>query len=210
MMGIRRAEDVMRSLSLVTFVIGLLVAGPGPAVVAQESSPSPAPSPATTTVPGRFVLPEGGYAVTFPEGWEVQVHRRSDYPFPVVDAREVREGSGSDGSGYCWVRFMSPCGDGGERSCSTIIDEEAAREVAWFEKGTDVPMPAIVESVVLPLPAGYTVRVRTEHTDPPREWAYYRMTDGHSMGILGCAATAGPDDHWLSVAESFEFLPIEE
>jgi hypothetical protein len=84
-----------------------------------------------------------------------------------------------------------------------------AREVAWFESGTDVAAPSTVESVVLALPAGYAVRVRTEYTDPAQAWAYYRMTDGQSLGILGCAATSGPDDHWLSIAETFEFLPIE-
>jgi hypothetical protein len=200
----------MRRLLVVMLVIGLLAFARGPAAMAQASTQSPAPSAAATAMPGRFVLPEGGYAVTFPEGWEVQVHRHLDYLFPVVDAREPRGGSASDDAGYCWVRFMSQCGDGGAKSCATIIDEAAAREVAWFESGTDVPVPSTVEAVALTLPAGYAVRVRTEHADPEKDWAYYRMTDGLSLAVLGCAASSGPDDHWLSVAETFEFLPIEE
>jgi len=85
-----------------------------------------------------------------------------------------------------------------------------AREVAWFESGTDVPVPSTVESVVLTLPARYAVRVRTAYTDLESDRSIYYLTDGRVIATLLCMAKDDPDDHWLSVAETLEFLPTEE
>ena len=193
---------------LACVITGQLVIGSGLLSEAQTPSPSPSSSVSGMDVGGRLVLREGGYAVTFPAGWRVQIHPLDD-PIPVVDAQEPSKGSAMDDAAYCWIRVHRPCGDGAASSCATFVDEAAAREVAWLESGTDVPVPSIIESAVLTLPAGYSVRVREEHSDPEWERAYYRMTDGRAMASLGCTATHGPDDHWLSIAETFEFLPEE-
>jgi hypothetical protein len=60
------------------------------------------------------------------------------------------------------------------------------------------------------LAAGDAVRVDVEYVD--REWdrSYYWLTDGRVLATLGCQATRGPDDHWLPIAETFEFLPADE
>jgi hypothetical protein len=85
--------------------------------------------------------------------------------------------------------------------------------VAWFEGGTDVPVPSTVESVALRLPAGDAVRVRTEYTDPAwpaRNRSIYLLTDGQVIATLLCLAEDDPEDHWRSVAVTFEFLAAEE
>ena len=38
----------------------------------------------------------------------------------------------------------------------------------------------------------------------------YYLTDGRLIAGLYCKSTDDPEDHWLSIAESFEFLSAEE
>ena len=194
----------MRWLTVVALVTCPLVVGPGPVALGQTSSPSPAASAGVTDVPGRFVLSEGGYAVTFPEGWEVQVHPVDWSPVPVVRAEEPREDDGSGGIAFCEVKVAGPCGD----SCSTLVDGWAASEVDWWEGGTEVPVPSIIASEALSLPAVHAVRVDVRYDD---DWgrSIYMLTDGQVAATLLCIAPAPPDDGWLSVAETFEFLPAE-
>jgi hypothetical protein len=202
----RRMEDVMRRLSVVTLVIGLLAIGPGPAAMAQASSPAPAPSIAPSDVPGRFVLPEGGYAVTFPEGWEVLVLPVDWSPIPVVRAEEGHDGEVSDAVPFCEIKVHGPCDEQPGRACATIIDEEVAEEVAWWQSGVDIEVPSAVASEAVALPAGYAVRIDVTYSERDSDRAFYWLTDGHVLVSLLCLATRGPDDRWLSVAETFEFL----
>lgn len=188
----------MRRLTAIALTAGLLLDA-GSVAMAQTQSPSPAPS-GSPLLPGRhFVLSEGGHAVTFPEGWEVLVLPVELDPIPVVRAEEGSDGVCSDGVAFCEVKVSPPC----ERPCATIIDEQAGREVAWFQSGSDVAVPSTIESVELDLPAGDAVRVRTEYTDPAlTSWdrAVYHLTDGRVIATLLCIATDDPEDHWRSVA----------
>ena len=202
----------MRRLVVAALVAGQLAIGTGTPLAAETPSPEPTPSASGVQTGGRFVSPEGGYAVTFPEGWRVEIHPDEDDPteIPYVDAQASRADPASGAAAYCWIRAIHPCGDGAVGPCASLIDEAAAQEVAWWESGKGGLVPAEVESVVLDLPAGYAVRVRVESTDPDRDRSYYRITDGQALAILGCHAAHGPDDHWLSIAASFEFLPVAE
>jgi hypothetical protein len=40
-------------------------------------------------------------------------------------------------------------------------------------------------------------------------YADYVLTRGEDAFVLACAGEEPPEDHWLSIAESFEFLPEE-
>jgi hypothetical protein len=198
----RRAEDVMHRLPVVTLVMGLLAAGPGPVALAQTSSPSPAPSEVPTGVTGRFVLPEGGYGVTFPEGWEVQVFPAQDGPTTLVARR-------SDGSATCDVTRVGPCDGPPSGGCMTLLHGWAADRAAWFESGSRMEMPSALASTTLTVPGGSAVRVDAEWDDWPEYQSAYLLTDGQVAFTLICGGRDRPDDRWLSVAESFEFLPAE-
>lgn len=191
-----------------------LVIGTSLPSIAQSPSPSldRTPPPSGTEVGGRFVLPEGGYAMTFPEGWGVEVYPYDDIPrrIPYVEAREPRQDPAADDVSHCWVRVARPCVDDAARTCAALIDEAAAAEVSWWESGAGGLVPDTVESTAIALPAGYAVRVRMENADPERARSYYRITDGQALAILACSAAHGPDDHWLSIAETFEFLPVAD
>lgn len=197
----------MRRLTVVFIIVALLMVG-GPEAVGQTSAPSPTPPESPIDIGGRFVLPEGGYALSFPEGWDVQVHRL-DFPpdfglLPVVRAEAPLERSTPPTEvAFCEVKVAGPC-DG---SCSTLIDESTAREVAWWESGTEQEVPSTLASEALTLPAGYAVRVDVEYPDWNR--SIYRLTDGRVAATLLCIAPRGPHDRWLSIAETFEFLPAE-
>jgi hypothetical protein len=202
----------MRSVTAAAFAICLLVMGPAPIAMGQSPSLSPVPRPTQSAdPPGRFVLPIGGYAVTFPDGWDVHVLPATGSEIPVVRAEAPlgagasETGSGASEAGFCEVKAATPPGG----VPTSLIDETAAREVAWFESGTDVPVPVLVESAVIPLAAGYAVRVRTATDDPPSDRSIYHLTDGRILASLLCIAHHGPEDQWLSVAESISFLPPE-
>ena len=66
----------------------------------------------------------------------------------------------------------------------------------------------------LELPAGDAIRVVYEGQggDGPQTLAQYFVAteDGGYVLFFRTTPSLAPDDHWLSIAESFEFLPAEE
>jgi hypothetical protein len=196
----------MRRVSVVTLVIGLLAMSPGPMALAQTSSPSPEPSGALSVVGGRFVLPEGGYAVTFPEDWEVLILPVDRDSIPVVRAEQGRDGEVSDGVAFCEVKVAGPCDDEPGRTCAAAVDEVATWEAAWWASRPDIEVPSAVASEALALPAGYAVRIDVTLSEHGTDRSIYYLTDGGVIATLLCLAARGPGDRWLSVAETFEFL----
>ena len=51
---------------------------------------------------------------------------------------------------------------------------------------------------------------RTENIDDGTDSREYLFTDRTTWFRLSCSSTDPPDDRWLSIAETFEFLPEEE
>jgi hypothetical protein len=189
----------MRHLACAMLVTCLVGVGAGQAV-AQE--PTPPPEAASQ----RVEVPEAGFAVTFPVDWEVSIDT-SDLPgeggtFAVVSGREAA----SDVTCEVYLRGRctgSPFGD-----CAAALDEVAARMVAYFDG--DESSSRIDESTAMDLPAGYTVRVDTEWIDEGVFGSSYTLTDGKVADSLLCSGSERPDDDWLSIAETFEFLPADE
>jgi hypothetical protein len=192
----------VRSVPRISLATCLLVVGPVPSTMGQSPSPAAVSSPQAVDPAGRFVLPVGGYAITFPDGWVARVLPATGTDVPVVRA-EAPLLPGASGVPFCEVKASTP----GDPTPTSAIDEAAAREVAWYESGTDVPVPAVVESEVIPIAVGYAVRIRTRTDDPPSDRSIYYLTDGRVVATLLCIADHGPDDHWLSLVESFSFLP---
>ena len=63
--------------------------------------------------------------------------------------------------------------------------------------------PAVIQ---VDLPSGRNVRVdwRRWRGTPLTAWAFF---DGDRRLLLHCRSDEPPADHWLSIAETFEFLP---
>jgi hypothetical protein len=200
-----------RSLVLVALVLG-------PALAAPVRAAAPAPpmsSPAAVHDGTRVEVPEHGLAVTLPAGW-TWVIRPGDPDDP--------SGSGlfaeaPTGDARCLARTL---GSPGPRDLSLDQWKQWMRG-RWGERS--------IEPVVVSLPAGPALRhdgvvshasVTAEWPEPAVPWstdelAYASMTtyailaaDGTGAAMLECqrpAALGPPDDDWLSIAQTLEFLP---
>lgn len=62
------------------------------------------------------------------------------------------------------------------------------------------------------LPSGPIGRAVYEDIDGPVEETHadYSLTDGQTWLTLQCSSATPPEDSWLSLAESVEFLPVDE
>ena len=92
----------------------------------------------------------------------------------------------------------------GQASSPTPAASDGPAAVAWFENG-----PAVVEEVALSGAAVDAIRVDVEWADVPRFITAYMLTDGTIAASLPCHGSERPGDRWLSIAETFEFLPGE-
>ena len=57
---------------------------------------------------------------------------------------------------------------------------------------------------------GGAIRIDAEVPEEGFSGSWYLLTDGTNFYGLICGAPDLPEDRWLSVAETFEFLPTEE
>ena len=200
-----------RLVLVITVIVGVVIAlllvssrTAGAADVAD--GPTTPESAAPPSFGQRVEVSEAGFAVTFPIDWEVSIDT-SDVPgeggtFAVVSGREAA----SDVT--CEVYLYGPCTGSLFGDCAAALDEVAARMVAYFEG--DESSSRTDESTSMDLPAGYAVRVDTEWMDEGVFGSSYLLTDGKVHDSLLCRGSERPEDRWLSIAESFEFLPAEE
>ena len=189
----------MRHLACAMLLTCMVGVGAGQPVAAE-----PTPPPDATSQ--RIEVAEAGFAVTFPLDWEVTIDtsdlRGDGGTFAVVSGREPA----SDVT--CEVYLYGPCTGSPFGDCAAGLDEWAARMVAYFDG--DESSSRTDESTAMDLPAGYTVRVDTEWIDEGAFGSSYLLTDGQVADSLLCRGSERPEDRWLSIAETFEFLPAEE
>jgi hypothetical protein len=191
-------EEKMRRLTIAFLISCLLGISAGSAVVAQ----TPSPSPSLDAVPLRVEVPEAGFAATFPEGWVVEtIFGDSGVVSPDASTRCLTFGERFD------ERIDDP---------AAFLDKIAA---IWPNFSDDGPLP-VIETSEIELPAGRAIRFIADFTldpefdesdsDSARYLTTYILTDGLGFLTLACYAPERPDDDWLSIAETIEFLPIEE
>ena len=204
-------------------VVALLATG----LLGAATSALLAQSPAPFGLGGRVEVSGAGYALTLPDGWaylrpttdddgtlavfiEAELEDQDLAMRLVVLAAEMRPdditllGMG-EGRGNCFAR-STPSGG------LTLESLVAA----------DLPMPlaegdfARSEPTVtyLTLPAGAAARIDISEqtgTAPSEhvETSEYVMTDGITQYRLRCSGLERPDDDWLAIVETFEFLPPE-
>ena len=152
---------------------------------------------------GRVEVPDHGFAVTFPDDWDVN-------PLGAPDYGEADPALGPSSVLYAW--------DG------PSDDDEATRCDIWVDASTRPPLTLAAyaqqrirdfdiagDYASVELPAGRGMRTTFTYD--------YDFVLGHTEYILAaddvfytfaCIGEDPPDDHWLSIAETFEFLPMEE
>jgi hypothetical protein len=211
----------MRRLSLALLAAFLMSVS---AVVATAQTSLP--SPDIVGVGGRVAVPEYGFALTFPDDW-VWV-RSSSEDFEAVMAQlgsltssefvaEHEDGFRKVGPGMPLLGGALNQGGG----CGVVVlgsmelglDAATADLVARMEAQPDTfPAGTTVSDVALP--AGEAKRIDgrqvTEVVEAPTDFSLYLATDGSRSYLIRCAAVSPPDDAWLFVAETFEFLPAAE
>ncbi len=205
-----------------------MIALPATCLLILATSAVLAQSPAPFGLGGRIEVPEEGYALTLPDGWAylrpatenaeaLGAFIEAELGDPDLAMRLVTLAAAMrpddimllgmvPGHGNCYV--------GSSPSNGLALDSLVA---------ADLPMPVALgdftrsEPAVtyLTLPAGAAARidVSEDAASAPSghtETSEYVMTDGLNQWRLTCSGLERPDDDWLSIAETFEWLPIEE
>jgi hypothetical protein len=160
---------------------------------------------------GRIERPAEGFAVTFPDDWMVEeVTPENAHCFNDCDpeSRAIQ-------TFVLWAD--RPAGDG---ACVVIdFTLQAAEPPAWttLREATEGRWagwkadPTLMgpEFAFRDLPSGPIGLLRATDTDGATRNAYV-LTDSKAWFLLECWAADPPDDRWLSIAETFEFLAVEE
>lgn len=189
-----------------------------------------------TPVPaaGRVVVAEAGYAVTLPDGWRyryptVDDERKIVEQFVAADpegaselAVALDEGVSDlsleldGGGGDLLLIAFGPIPDGAEATyeqCNIFdepmfglaIDRHVDVLVATLELFRD-RLKSGPDVTHLTLPAGDAVRVDTFYGEPDGQNTNYLISRGDTLVTLTCSDRAEHSDHWLSIAETFEFV----
>jgi hypothetical protein len=174
--------------------------------VVEAIAPTPAGPAASGPFDPRVEVPERGFAVDFPAEWLV---RSWGGPGPVlggsVALRAVTLADEDGSGGYeCVIEDDTALsGPSGVASLDewrgTLISIAGAQE----RRASD---PVVTE---VSLPSGLAVRADWEQWSgmPATAWIF---TDGGRRAALLCRSVEPPDDGWLSIAATFEFLPAED
>ena len=204
---------------------GLLVVALGSGAVAQEPSPEPPP-----WVGGRVEMPEHGFAVTLPDDWvtfaaSVDVGSQLEAASGLMDSEvwfaddgrllERMSALGPQGMQVMSLHATSLAHCLFAADSTTTIAAHSLAELQ-YETYVDSPHARDVEPLQhIDLPAGPAYRLRMSgRADPESDWmltSTYVLDriDGLLIAVCG-NYDDHPDDDWLSIAESIEFLSPEE
>jgi hypothetical protein len=198
----------------------LLGIGGSGALLAQEPASEP------VGFGGRIEVPEVGYAITAPDGW-VSIRPSAEDVDSITDALQdidadlaaTVEEALAAGVGFSLLTFgpydeasgfRENCNVTDLPSDGTPVDVAVASDAAVVaEMGDQVSSGP--ETALLDLPAGKVGRLDFGMSFPGFETmqAVYYFTDGSTYMLLTCTHVERPEDDWLSIAETFEFLPAE-
>jgi hypothetical protein len=159
---------------------------------------------------GLIERPEDGFALTFPDDWRVEA------PTPESSEDMV---AGTLVEGRVSLLLAGVDADTGE-GCGLADATVFVREVLDWNSVQDaarkgalnlLSMPDWAETsgTVVSLPVGQVARIDAVGADEAHQTQYY-FTDGDRWLFLNCSADERRGDGWLSIAETFEFLPVEE
>lgn len=158
--------------------------------------------PTAGTEPGsglRSTDSEAGFAITLPDGWRIGL---PGGPITAGGGQQVLGASEPD-EGACRVWWWP----GGDRPHADWSDLDSFGDAFVARFRSALPGSA---TATLDLPAGPAIRV--DDLEPETGWSrsVYLLTSGSSYYSLTCFGPDPPDDRWLSIAETSEFLPAED
>ena len=191
----------MRPLLITLLTLCLLGASTG-SIVAQSAASSPEPV-------GQLVeAPETGFAIVLPIDWAVRTSAEDpELGFivitgperfgpdvrmePVMAAEPQGQAPGSGFPDACTLTLYRPI---------MLTPDEFLGEL--FGKADDITVESLRDDLSRALHRPWS-SVQRQH-------AFYAIGGEAAVAILWCWAVEPPEDYWLSIAESFEFLPVEE
>ena len=192
-----------------------LVLGSG--TVAQEPSPEPPP-----WFGGRVEMPEHGFAVMVPDGWlafdlagDVEEQARAATAAIYPDASEAAIESSA---GY--VRSLQDRGQlavldpSAFSNCTLLVGPAVGRDLESLASGmydfvsNDERVLHAEPPQAMTLPAGLARLVT--HGGEAYESAAYMGEGARKAFMVECRAAERPEDDWLSIVETLEWLPASE
>ena len=191
----------MRPLLITLLTLCLLGASTG-SIVAQSAASSPEPI-------GQLVeVPETGFAITLPMDWDVWTSAEDpELGFivlsgperfgpdvgmePVMAAEPQGQAPGSGLPDACTLTLYRP-----------IMLTPDAFLGELLGKADHITVESLREDLSRALDRSWS--------SDQRQHAFYAVGGEEAVAVLWCWAVEPPDDYWLSIAESFEFLPAEE
>jgi len=176
----------------VGLLAGLLVLVLGSGVVAQEASPSPG------TGVQRVEVPEAGVALTVPDDWDVDTPMQEMFLGVVQVLVATRPGSGG-----CWIGLAPNFNAMGLRDFADVV-------MLVFKLNSNYEVAEEMADVSLPAGAALRAYMVQHFPEGDLHQAPYILAAPKDFAFLNCIGYARPDDDWLSIAETFEFLPTDE
>jgi hypothetical protein len=208
----RAGRPVLAVTVIASVVIALMISA-ARSDAAQAQSPSPSPVASGQ----RVEVPEAGIAITVPEGWGFRIEMlETDW----VKAAGVT----LDATIWRVLHWWNPDGDPDEAAehCSIGLLRVGEQSVGMMTFGGAIrdPSPAPDQwppgwthsSAEILLPVGPATQIDVVIREPDGDWydTTYNLVTPDGQVWLGCSGPERPDDRWLSIAETFEFLPSEE
>jgi len=164
---------------------------------------------------------DDGFALGIPPDWEYVVaadaHPDEWWDHDKVDDTEEFHEDFVDTCGLLMARRASPVG--ALVSCFVFDESSLAAKPPRWTKLKDAKRDVVIayeddpevidlETTYMDLPAGRVLCVDRMDTDGWDDRSYY-FKEGRSWFSLQCGTHVAPEDRWLSIAETFEFLPDE-
>ena len=210
----------MRRLPLALLLCGLLsIVGVWP-VVAQSTAPSPALSPgAPPWLGGRAEMPEYGFAVTVPDGWiafdltgDIDAQARSALAVLAPTAPEEEIQAYVDGWRAYQEQSRGQVVVTDDRSSCTFVvgpasddlDLDLVANQFYVRQTSDDSVTHAEPPAIIILTAGPT-RLLT-YGRSAEEVALYLAQGNGLLVNAACFGEERPDDDWVSVVDTFEWL----
>jgi hypothetical protein len=177
------------------------------------------PDPASGSSPsspvlggGRIERPAEGFALTFPTDWTVEEVTPETNAALFSDVGPQAQAFRTidlwadqpESEGYCLIVDFTRLAD--EPPPWTTIQ---AATVGWWDVWKDDPTVVDPDFTFADLPAGRIGHLTATDLEGAAHDAYV-FTDSEAWFLLECWSPDPPEDRWLSIAETFEFLPVEE
>ena len=178
--------------------------------IVEAIAPLPADGAVVIPFDPRVEVPENGLAVGFGEEWEVA--SAAGWPGIVLGGDFVLRARTASGA-ECWLEddtdVPSLAGMDSPEDWRTAFIETVENETARFtplSPGRHVTEPAAADAG-LSSTNGVRLDWETWGNGPATAWVFL---DDERRVVLFCQSGEPPEDRWLSIAETFEFLPADE